>query len=84
MNNSYEPKPWPEVLCAEEAERYMGGQTMLKIAREMGLKTILEGNRISRYHFADLRAFIEKIKVEMAICRRRGLSSQNPILSAYR
>ena len=40
MNNSYEPKPWPDVLCAEEAERFMGGQKMIKIAKELGLEPI--------------------------------------------
>lgn len=84
MNNSYEPKPWPDVLCAEEAERFMGGQKMLKIAKELGLEPITHGPRFTRYDIEDLRAFKAKIKVELVSCRRRGVRSQNPALSAQR
>ena len=82
MNNSCEPKPWPEVLCAEEAERFMGGQTMLKIALELGLEPITRGRRFTRYDIKDLRAFLDKVKVELVTCRRKGVRSQNPALSA--
>ena len=83
MNNSYEPKLWPEVLCAEEAERFMGGQTMMKIAKELGLEPITKNPKFTRYDIKDLRAFLDKMKVEWVTCRRRGVRSQNPSLSAF-
>ena len=82
MNNSYEPKPWPEVLCAKEAERFMGGQTFMRIAKELGLEPITRGRRFTRYDIKDLRAFLDKMKVELVTCRRKGVRSENPVLSA--
>lgn len=84
MNNPYQNQPWPEVLTAEEAERFIGGPLMMKIAKQLGLEPIIIGNRFTRYHITDLRAFIDKIKVEMISSRRRGVISENPVLSAHR
>jgi len=84
MNNSYESKPWPEDLCAGEAERFMGGQNMMKIAKELGLEPITKNPKFTRYDIKDLRAFLDKMKVEWVTCRRRGVRSQNPSLSAFR
>jgi hypothetical protein len=84
MNYSYEPKPWPEVLSAEEAERFIGGQTMMKVAQELGLEPITRNPKFTRYDIKDLRAFIDKIKVELVTCRRRGVRSQYSSLSAFR
>lgn len=84
MNNPSPNQPWPEVLNAEEAERFIGGPLMMKFAKQLGLEPIIIGNRFTRYHIADLRAFTDKIKVELISSRRRGVTSTNPILSAYR
>ena len=84
MNNPYQNQLWPEVLTAEESERFIGGPLMMKIAKQLGLEPIIIGNRFTRYHIADLRAFINKIKVEKIGSRRRGVTSQNPVLSGYR
>jgi hypothetical protein len=84
MNDPNQNQPWPEVLNAEESERFIGGPFMMKIAKQLGLEPLIIGNRFTRYHIADLRAFINKIKVEKIGSRRRGVTSKNPSLSAYR
>jgi len=83
MKYTYEQLPWPEVLSADEAKRFMGGQTMMKIAKELGLEPITKNPKFTRYNIKDLRAFLDKMKVEWVTCRRRGIKSQNPSLSAY-
>ena len=84
MNNPYQNQLWPEVLTAEEAERFIGGPLMMKFAKQLGLEPVIIGKRFTRYHITDLRDFIDKIKVEMISSRRRGVISENPVLSAHR
>jgi hypothetical protein len=53
----------PRLLKADDAEDYVGGETML---RKLEVKPVHQGNRLTVYDRHELDAAIEKLKAERA------------------